>query len=175
MDKSARNDVIAAILVLGVAAVFGYATRNIYISPQDPGFSARDFPIMVLSLLVVLTLVLLVPSVVRLARTGWRVIEAGEATTLLRFLLPIIGFAFLYVWLNELFQYLGPTILAAGVTLAMFGNRGAVRLILVPVVAAITYYILFFGLLGLFETPGSVWEFNSQVFFRPLRDFLGFY
>lgn len=139
LDKSARNDVIAAILVLGVAAVFAYSTKDIYISPYDPGFSARDFPVIVLSLLVLLTLGMLMPALGRVARTGWRWYEAGESASLRTHVVPMIGIAFLYVWLNELFQYLGPTVLAAGVSLAMFGNHSLARLTIAPVLGAITY------------------------------------
>lgn len=175
MDQSARNDLIAAILVLGVAAVFGYATKDIYVSPFDPGFSARDFPIIVISLLVIFTVIMMFPALKRLARTGWRIYEAGESQSLRSYVLPMVAAAFLYVWLNQMFQYFGPTILAAIVSLAMFGNRTWARLTVVPVIGAVVYYVLFFGIMGLHETPGTVWEFNSQVIFRPLRDFLGLF
>jgi Tripartite tricarboxylate transporter TctB family len=174
MERSARNDAIAGLMVLAVVAVFGPATSKIFIDPLDPGFSAQDFPIGVLTLMTILALSLCVRASVQLARSGWQIYEAGEARPLLRYLVPIIALGFLYVWLLELFQYLLPTFFALSASLAIFGNRGLVRLVVVPVIVAAIFYIIFYGIFGLNEPAGTILSYNNDWYFRPFRDFLGF-
>ena len=48
MDRAARNDAIAALMMFAVVAVFGSVTSQIFVDPRDPGFGAQDFPVMVL-------------------------------------------------------------------------------------------------------------------------------
>lgn len=175
MDKSARNDVLAGILIFLVAAVFAAVTGEIFVDPQDPGFSARDFPIGVLTLVTVLAVALVARAVPKLARAGWRLYERGESRVVLTYVLPMVVIAFGYVWFNEMFQYPLPTALAAVLALAMFGNRNWPRLVAAPILATLIYYVLFYGLLGLHEAPGTVWEYDNQVFFRPMRNFLGLF
>ncbi len=174
MDKTARNDVIAGLMVLAVVAVFGPATSKIFIDPRDPGFSAQDFPIGVLTLMTVLALALCARAAVRLAQSGWQLYEAGEAEPLLRYLVPIIALGFLYVWLLELFQYLLPTFLALSASLAIFGNRGLVRLVVIPAIVAAIFYVIFYGVFGLNEPAGTILSYNNDWYFRPFREFLGF-
>jgi len=174
MDKSARNDAIAGLIVLAVVAVFGPATSKIFVDPRDPGFSAQDFPIGVLSLMTILALALCARAVVQLARSGWQVYEPGEAGPLLRYLVPIVALGFVYVWLLELFQYLLPTIGVLSASLAIFGNRGVARLVVVPVVVAVIFYVLFYGIFGLSEPPGTILTYSNEWYFLPFRQFLGF-
>ena len=174
MDRSARNDAIAGLMVLAVVAVFGPATSEIFVDPLDPGFTSQDFPIGVLSLMTILALVLCTRAGVQLARNGWRVYEAGEAGPLLRYLVPTVVLGFLYVWLLELFQYLLPTFVALSASLAIFGNRGVVRLVVIPAVVAVIFYIIFYGVFGLNEQAGTILSYNNDWYFRPFREFLGF-
>lgn len=174
MDRSARNDLIAGLMVLAVVAVFGPVTTEIFVDPLDPGFSAQDFPIGILSLMTMLALALCARAVVHLARSGWRLYEIGEAEPILRYLVPIVLLGFLYVWLLERFQYLLPTFFALSASLAIFGNRGAVRLLAVPAVVAVLFYILFYGVFGLNEPPGTILSYDNDWYFRPFREFLGF-
>jgi Tripartite tricarboxylate transporter TctB family len=174
MDRTARNDAIAGLMVLAVVAVFGPATSKIFIDPLDPGFSAQDFPIGVRTLMTPLSLALCARAAVRLARGGWQLYEAGEAGPLLRYLVPIIALGFLYVWLLEIFQYLLPTFLALSASLAIFGNRGLIRLVVVPVIVAAIFYIIFYGIFGLNEPAGTILSYNNDWYFRPFREFLGF-
>jgi len=174
MDRTARNDAIAGLIVIAVVAVFGPATSEIFVDPLDPGFSAQDFPIGVLALMTTLALVLCARAAVRLARHGWHVYEAGEAGPLLRYLVPIVVLGFLYVWLLELFQYLLPTFVALSASLAIFGNRGLVRLVAVPAVVAVIFYIVFYGVFGLNEPAGTILSYDNDWYFRPFRELLGF-
>lgn len=175
MDTSARDDALAAILMLLAAIPFAVATGSIYVDPLDPGFGARDFPVLILGLIVVLSLALLARAVhdLRNARRPHHV--PREAAEIVRYLLPMAAIGLLYVWFVDMFQYAGPTFLAAVATLAMFGNRGWARLAVAPFVATAVYYVLFFGILGLDESPGKLIAFDNQLYFRPLRDALGLF
>lgn len=175
MNKSARNDALAAVLVLIVAVPFIATTGDIFIDPFDPGFSAQDFPIGTLGLIVILALVLAVRSIRTMLQQGIPFYEKGEMDDLLRWVAPMVIMGFLYVWLIVLFQYPLPTFLIVSAALAMFGNRGLGRLLVAPLLAAFIYYVLFYGLLGLHEVPGEIWEYENQTFFRPLRDALGLF
>lgn len=173
MDVSARNDVIAALVVLAIVAVFGPMTADIFVHPLDPGFSSRDFPIGVLSLMAILALVMLVRAVVRLANTGWRLYEPGEAEPLLRYLVPAGLLGFVYVWLLEQFQYPLPTVFMLSIAMAIFGNGSFSRLVVVPVIVTVIFYVVFYGVFGLNEAPGEILRYDNQWYFRPMREFLG--
>jgi hypothetical protein len=175
MDPTVRNDAVAGLLILIIVGIFASVTGIIFVDPMDPGFSARDFPIGVLSLLTILGLVLFGRSVRALARTGWRLTESGEFDAFIRHLVPIVALGFLYVWCIEMFPYPLPTFAALSAALALYGNRGAVRLIVVPFVVTILFYVLFYGVLGLSESLGTVLSYENEPYFRPLRDFIGLF
>jgi hypothetical protein len=161
------------VLILAVVAVFAPAVRYIFIDPLDPGFSARDFPVGVLALMAILAGALLVRTLPRLAQDGWRLYEAGEAHPLFRYLLPIAALGFLYVWLLDMFQYMLPTVFALSASMAIFGNRGFARLAVTPVLVALIFYVLFYGIFGLSEPEGTVLSYDNQWYFRPFRAFIG--
>ncbi len=173
MEKSARNDAIAGLMVLAVVGVFAPVTSDIFIDPLDPGFSSQDFPIGVLVLMTVLAFALLGRALILLAKSGWQLYEPGESDTLLRFLLPIVGLGFLYVWLIEQFQYPIPTFFALSASMAVFGNRGLLRLVVVPAVVTIIFYVVFYGVFGLNEAAGEILSYENDGYFRPFRKFLG--
>ncbi len=175
MDRSARNDAIAGVLVLLVVGIFASVTGEIYVDPLDPGFGAQDFPIAVLTLIVIFAVGLLGRAGVALARSGWQLYEAGEAADILRYVVPMVAVASLYVLLLYMFQYPLPTFFATIGALAICGNRGFGRLLLAPFLATVIYYVMFYGVLGLFEEPGAVWSYSNQSYFRPLRDALGLF
>lgn len=162
-------------MILLVIGAFASVTGDIYVDPLDPGFSSVDFPIMVLSLLTLLSLMLIGRAVPRLARARWQFVEPGEWEQALTYVVPVILIGFTYVWLITMFQYPVPTLVATTASLAMFGNRGWGRLLFIPLVSTLIYYILFYALLGLHESPGTVWEYDTQWFIRPIRDFIGLF
>lgn len=175
LDRSARNDAIAGILILCIILTFALATGEIFVDPLDPGFSARDFPIAILVLLTLLSISLLRPALIALAKTGWRIYEAGEADSVLRYIVPMVAIASFYVLMINMFQYPASTFIASFGALTLYGNRGFKRLIVIPLIATAIYYVLFYGILGLFEEPGTLWSYSNQWYFRPLRDALGLF
>ncbi|MCK5921741.1 MAG: hypothetical protein KAG66_12420 [Methylococcales bacterium] len=175
MNREARNDAIAGVLILFVVLIFGLSTGKIYVDPLDPGFSARDFPIAILVLITLLAIGLLRKAIVELAKSGWRLFERGEANDILRYVVPMVAIAFIYVSLWEMFQYPASTVVAAAAALVVYGNSGIRRLVLAPIIVTGVYYVLFYGILGLFEEPGTVWSYSNQGYFRPLRDALGLF
>jgi len=175
MDKSARDDAIAGMLILLIVAIFSSVTGIIFEDPLDPGFSARDFPIAILVLLSIFSLALLRPALMALSKNGWQLYEAGESDSLLRYIAPMVALALLYILFLDMFQYPVSTFIALVTALIIYGNRGYKRLILIPLIATALYYIVFYGLLGLFEEPGTVLSYSNQWYFRPLRDALGLF
>ena len=150
-------------------------TGDIYEDPLDPGFGAQDFPVGILTLLVSLSLILLVRSLAIYLRQKQPLIAAGELDDAFRYVVPTALIGFGYVWALELFQYALPTVVAATLILMLFGNVGRARLVVAPVVATLIYYVLFFGILGLHEAPGTILEYENQTYFRPMRDALGLF
>lgn len=175
LNLSARNDAIAGMLILLVVCIFASATGEIFEDPLDPGFSARDLPIAVLVLLTILSITLLRSALTELAKTGWRIYREGEVDCLMRYVVPMMVIASLYVVLMYMFQYPISTFVALSAALVMYGNRGYKRLLVIPFIAVSTYYLMFFGILGLFEEPGAAWSYSNQWYFRPLRDGLGLF
>lgn len=175
LDKSARNDAIAGILILLIVFIFALATGKIFEDPLDPGFSARDFPIAILVLLTVLSISLLRHALIALVKSGWRIYEVGEADNLLRYVVPMVAIAAFYILLIHMFQYPAATFIASFGSLVIYGNSGYKRLIIIPLIATAIYYVVFYGVLGLFEEPGTVWSYSNQWYFRPLRDALGLF
>jgi len=175
LDQPARNDAIAGILILLIVFIFASVTGNIFEDPLDPGFSARDFPITILVLLTILSISLLRPALIALAKSGWRMYETGEVDSLLRYIVPMVAIASIYILLIHMFQYPAATFVTSIGALIIYGNRGYKRLIVIPLIATVVYYVVFYGVLGLFEEPGTVWSYSNQWYFRPLRDALGLF
>jgi hypothetical protein len=173
MDKTARNDALSGVLILLVTGAFASVTSDIYVDPLDPGFSSVDFPIMVLSLLTAFSLTLIGKSIPALWRSGWKLYEPDEASLLLKFVVPLVLAGGVYIALMTMFQYPLPTFAATVVALVMFDNRGWTRLLVIPLIAALGYYIVFYALLGLHEPPGTVWAYETRWFTQSIRDFFG--
>lgn len=173
MDKSARNDLVAGLVILVVVGIFAARTGDIYVDPYDPGFSSRDFPIGVLGITVVLALFLIGKAVPALARAGFRLYERGELDAFLRYVVPMILTGIVYLWAMEMFQYALPTLLAGAAALSIFGNRGWGRVLGVAFAITLVYYGVFYGVLGMYETPGTVWSYDARGFFRPFREMVG--
>lgn len=173
MNRSARDDAVGGLLVLAVVAVFIPVTSQIFVDPRDPGFGSRDFPIGVLTSITILALALSARAVYLISRSGWQFYEAGEARPVLSYLLPIVALGFFYVWLLEMFQYALPTVFALAASLAIFGNKGHIRLVVIPIVVTIIFYVLFYGVFGLNEPPGVILSYENNWYFQPFRKFLG--
>lgn len=172
-DRSARNDLVAGVFILAVVAIFAARTGDIYVDPFDPGFSSRDFPIGVLAITAALALGLIGRAVPAMMRAGSRLWERGEMDGFLRYVVPMIATGVAYLWAIEMFQYALPTVLAGVAALAVFGNRGWGRVLGVALAITLVYYGVFYGVLGMYETPGTVWSYDTRGFFRPFRELVG--
>lgn len=173
MEQSARDDAFAGLALLLLVAVFGFATADIYVSPFDEGIGARDLPAALLTLIGLGGLFLIGRSVYRLAQNGEPLAKRDDLQSLLLGTLPIIGLSFLYIWLLVIAQYVLPTILIFSATLALFGNRGWRALVALPIAGTLVFYVLFYGLLGLFEPEGALIAYNSRPIFAPVRSLVG--
>lgn len=171
-SHSVYSDLLGGLLVLFLTlGLFVPAVDDIYIDPRDAGFSARDFPIGVLFLLVLLSCVMLVGAVYRWLnhRKNRRWDYSPQTASFFRHVIPMLGIGYGYAWLVGMFQYLLPTVLATAGAMAVYGNRGVWRLLVVPVMVSVFYYLLFFGVLGLYEQPGTILAYDHQAVFSPLR------
>ncbi|WP_180897394.1 hypothetical protein [Martelella soudanensis] len=161
-----------ALLILAVCGVFGSQIPKIYTEPGAAGLGARGLPGAATGLAAGLALILLamnLPEAVR-TMTGAQPLVNRVPVLKLGFLI-ILSFA--YVWAITLFQYVLPTLFAMSALLALFGSRGIVRLIVVPLVAICVYYFTFFILLGLFEPPGKLLSYDSYSFSLHVRRMIG--
>ncbi|WP_417209770.1 tripartite tricarboxylate transporter TctB family protein [Antarctobacter sp.] len=161
-NQHPRADAFAAIALLIIVVPFIAVLNEIYIDPFDPGFGARDFPIGVITAIVLLACVLLFRAVRQMRREKVSLVDPDELRPLLRYSGPVLLLGLGYIWLFVQVQYLVPTMLMLSLSLALFGNRGWVRLGVVPIVAGFCYYILFFVLLDLHEFPGALISYDGK-------------
>jgi hypothetical protein len=101
---------------------------------------------------------------------GTRFVDKTAVREHLQFGLPILVLSVSYVGLFVMFQYLVPTAVVMCLVLYMFKNRGWIRLGLVPIVASVAFYTLFFGVLSLYEFPGSVLRYDASPFWHTVWD-----
>jgi hypothetical protein len=164
----------AAVLALALLVPFSLAISDIYVDPSDPGFGSRDFPLLVAAVGIGLCLLLLARALPSLKEAGRAPAETWRRTARrLGGPLVVALMASLYIWAITLFQYALPTLAMTILLIRYFGGRGAVRTVVVPVIAVALYYLIFFVILGVFEEPGSVLSYDTYSFARALRQMLG--
>lgn len=163
---------LVAVLLLATCAVFASQLGLIYQEKTDAGLGARGLPQFVLiagALLAIVQLALNLPQAVRIISGPDPVFDHRIAGRVI--LLLVIAFG--YVWAITLFQYALPTAVAMSGLLYLFGSRGVRRLLLLPIVTVAAYYVLFFVLLGVFENPGRILEYDSYGLAYRLRHLIG--
>lgn len=170
---SARGDFVSAILMAAVAIVFLQTSNTIEFDPNEPGIGPRAFPVTVSILICLLSLSIMIRAFKPVRDSGWDFVNREELRLFIVWVMPMVAIAFAYVLLIDLFQYLLPTIVVSAATLALFGNRGVVWLVVTPILVSLFYYIVFFGVFRLLEAPGRIIEYDNNVIFGPLRTFLG--
>lgn len=170
---SARADFVSAIVMAAIAVVFLVAAGTIQYDADEPGIGPRAVPITISVMICLLSLGMMIRSFNAVRRSGWALIDRDELRLFAVWVLPMAAIAFAYILLIDLFQYLLPTIIVSSATLALFGNRGKVWLIVTPVLAGLLYYVLFFGIFRLLEAPGRIVEYENNVIFGPLRSWMG--
>jgi len=170
---SARADFVSAIFMAAFALIFLLTANTIEYDPDEPGIGPRAFPITVSILICLLSGFMMARAFKPLRDSGWDLVNREELRLFVIWVLPMVAISFAYVFLIDLFMYLLPTIVITSATLALFGNRGKVWLVATPILVGLFYYIVFFGVLRLLEARGRVIDFDNNVIFGPLRNFLG--
>jgi hypothetical protein len=170
---SARADFVSAFLMMGIAIVFFVTATTIEVDPHEPGIGSRAVPMALALLICLLSLCLIARSFRAVRQSGWALLDRDELDLFVAWVLPMAAIAIGYVVLIDMFQYLLPTVVVTAATLALFGNRGKTWLLATPVAVGLAYYVVFFGLLRLLESPGTVIEYENNIFFGPLRKLLG--
>jgi hypothetical protein len=86
---------------------------------------------------------------------GWRGLKTVA--------IPLTAIVLIYVGLLNGFGYLFATLLVAPAFFKLFGNQGTKHGLVIPIITAIVFYVLFFMVLGLFDPPGEILDF-SEIF-----------
>lgn len=170
---SARADFVSAIFMAAIALVFLMTSNTIAYDPYEPGIGPRAFPVTVSILICLLSAVLMIRAFKPVRDSGWDLVNREELQLFVTWVLPMVAISFAYILLIDLFMYLLPTIVITSATLALFGNRGKVWLIVTPIIVGLFYYIVFFGVFRLLESRGRIIDFDNNAIFGPLRSFLG--
>lgn len=161
-----------AVLILGVCGVFATQVGDIYVEATDAGLGARGLPVFVLVTSSLLAAALLLQNVQGAVAT----LRTRQRDTDLRPVARVAGLAILsfgYIWAITLFQYALPTVIVMAAILYLFGGRGIVRLVVIPIVAVACYWFVFFVLLGIFEEPGRILQYDSYTLALKVRQALG--
>jgi hypothetical protein len=170
---SARSDLISGLVLLAVIAVFYAAALSIEEDPFSAGMQPYALPKAVCWMVGVLTALYVANAIRRVRIERSKPWDLTEAKLFVVWVSPMAAIAFIYIGLLDLFQYVLPTIVCLSATLALFGNRGVHWLLTGPIVAALLYYTVFFGLFRLLEPRGQILEYDNYYLFGPLRAFLG--
>ncbi len=159
--------------MLAVTAIFYVASLEIEEDPFGVGMEPYVFPIAVCYVLGALSLLQLATSARGAFRQGARGNDTREIRLFLFWVLPMAAIAFAYLGLINLFQYLLPTAITLSATLAVFGNRGLKWLVVIPAIASLVYYVIFFGIFRLLEPTGILLEYDNFYIFGAMRKFIG--
>lgn len=174
---TARRDLISAIVMLVTTLIFFWASLAIEEDPFGTGLQPYVFPQAILYILLALVVIMLAGAAMRFRSDAAPAEANTEASNEIRifffWVIPMAAIAFIYLGLINLFQYLIPTIIALSATLAIFGNRGLKWLVVIPVIAAIFYYVIFFGIFRLLEPTGMLLEYDNYYLFGPMQKFIG--
>ncbi len=169
---TARRDLISAAVMLVTTLIFFWAAFEIEDDPFGVGMQPNVFPLAVLSILTALILIMLAGAAIQARHEKAQAEKSNELKIFFLWVIPMAAIAFIYLGLINLFQYLLPTMLALSACLAIFGNRGIKWLVVIPVVAAILYYVIFFGIFRLLEPTGMLLEYDNFYLFGPMQKFL---
>lgn len=169
---TARRDLISAGVMLITTLIFYWASLAIEEDPFGTGLQPYVFPQAILYIQTALTLIMLGGAAMRLRTDTAPAKKSNEVQIFFFWVIPMAAIAFIYLGLINLFQYLIPTILALSACLAIFGNRGIKWLVVIPVIAAIFYYVIFFGVFRLLEPTGMLLEYDNYYLFGPMQKFL---
>lgn len=153
--------------------IFYWASLAIEEDPFGTGLQPYVFPQAILYILAALTLIMLAGAVMRLRNDTVPAEKSNEVRIFFYWVIPMAVIAFIYLGLINLFQYLLPTMLALSASLAIFGNRGVKWLVIIPVIAAVFYYVIFFGIFRLLEPTGMLLEYDNYYLFGPMQKFIG--
>ena len=159
--------------MLVTTLIFYWASLAIEEDPFGTGLQPYVFPQAILYILVALTVIMLAGALIRFRNDTAPAEKSDEIRIFFFWVIPMAAIAFIYLGLINLFQYLLPTMIALSATLAIFGNRGIKWLVVIPAIAAIFYYVIFFGIFRLLEPTGMLLEYDNYYLFGPMQKFIG--
>lgn len=156
IKRSARYDMIAGLALVGLAIFLLIASFDIPVEFGDSGIGPRSFPQAICGLIILIGMVLVVQGARGRIAPGDE--SSLEIMTFIKVVLPLVLLSFVYVLLFKLFGYVSSTLVILYAACFHFGVRGKALLIL-PLVVSAAFYYLFFGLMGVFEPPATLFNF----------------
>ena len=159
--------------MLVVTIIFYIQAQSIEEDPFGVGMQPYVFPEAICYILGVITLLQIGQAALQLHKERGAPLDARELRLFVVWVVPMALIAFGYIGLINLFQYLLPTVVALSATLALFGNRGVRWLVTVPVISALFYYVIFFGVFRLLEPTGLLLDYDNYHLFGAMRKFIG--
>ena len=175
MDEkiSIIKGITISILVFSLVIPFINATSDIYIDPSDPGFGSRDFPQLIIYLIVALSVFIFAANVYKLLNGYRENIDWSAVLSEAKVILALMLIMLTYVWFIALFQYAVATLIVMMVCVYFFGSRGPMRIVIIPLFSVCIFYFIFFVIFGLYEEPGIVFSYDSYSVSKVIRDAIG--
>jgi hypothetical protein len=168
-DHTPAKQLGVAGLMLALLVPFGGGIGDIYVDPSDPGFGARDFPKLIVITGLVLSVGLVAKAAYEIVGLKSALVDWGNLRVELTAVGSILLAAVFYIWGIILFQYAIPTLLLLIFMMSYFGSRGTGQLVVLPIIAVIIYYTLFFVLFGVYEEPGVILHYDSYSYAQTIR------
>jgi hypothetical protein len=168
-DHTPAKQLGVAGLMLALLVPFAVRIGDIYVDPSDPGFGSRDFPKLIVITGLVLSFGLAAKAAHDMFGIKSALVDWGKFWVELLAVGSILLAAVFYIWGIILFQYAVPTLLLLIFMMRYFGSRGMVQLVVLPILAVIVYYTVFFVLFGIYEEPGVILQYDSYSFARAIR------
>lgn len=154
---SKRYEITTAITVVLIAIFFLLASLGIDDSFAGEGVGASFFPKVITILILGLGIMLLFQGF----RTSPIKLSTGDRTEHSASQIPvvsIIALSFFYVAMIFLCRYWISTAITMFLIMYIFGNRGWLSLVFIPLGISVLYYAVFFRALRLFEPSGFLFD-----------------
>lgn len=151
-----------AIILMGM---YFYYSGSFIESFGDDVVGPQFIPRITALTLALLGLVLLVLSIVRFEGDSLKdpVADLVGSGFFAKVFFPLGLTAIVYVTLFSQFGYFASTLVVTPIVLWIFGNRGIPKIILMTVVTALIFYLIFIQFLGVFDVPGALFNLSELI------------
>lgn len=159
-SKKLTGDIIISIII-AVIGVFFLIQANLAESSGEDAFGPGSVPIAVSIVLILLAILKIILS---LKESGYRKRKLQEkANRNYQKLAAVAVLGFAYVVLFSALGYFVSTLIALSLILYIFEIRKLFRLILIALGGSFVYYMLFVGVMKIYDPPGEWINFQSLM------------